>query len=240
VVGEVYHHSRGTFCHFTHKYDYLSLLTHANEESRFKYLDQLSKGGIVYGLPHIQYTDRVFHGYILGKHPKEKFNICKLWRASSLIELVHSEITGPFTHPSTSKDKYVLTFIDGFLRCTWVYFLKLKYEVFECLKYFKYIVEDQIGKIIKNIHTHNGEGYVNKDVEHLCSESGIDFPQQNGVVERKNMTLKEMANYMLHARALPPMLWVESIKCEAYIQNIFPNKSVKVVTPYYAWRGKKS
>jgi hypothetical protein len=34
VVGEVNHHSRlYTFSHFTHKYDYISLLTHANEDS---------------------------------------------------------------------------------------------------------------------------------------------------------------------------------------------------------------
>jgi hypothetical protein len=82
---------------------------------------------MVDGLPHIQYMDRVFQGCILGKHPEDNFNIGKAWRASSLLELVHSEITGPFPHPPISKDKYVLTFIDDFLRCTWVYFLKLKY-----------------------------------------------------------------------------------------------------------------
>jgi hypothetical protein len=64
IVGEVKQNSRlYTFCHFTHKSDYVSLLTHANEESRlwherfghmnFKYLDHLSKGGMVDGLPHI-------------------------------------------------------------------------------------------------------------------------------------------------------------------------------------------
>jgi transposase InsO family protein len=67
---------------------------------------------------------------------------------------------------------------------------------------------------------------VNKDVEHLCSESGIELqhtvpytPQQNGVAERKNKTLKEMANCMLQARALPPKLWDEAINYAAYIQK---------------------
>jgi transposase InsO family protein len=52
---------------------------------------------------------------------------------------------------------------------------------------------------------------VNNYVDHLCSESGIELqhtapytPQQNGVAERKNMTLKEMANCLLQARELPP------------------------------------
>jgi hypothetical protein len=96
VVGEVNHHSRlYAFSHFTHKSDYVSILTHANEESKlwhemfghlnFKYLYQLSKGVMVDGLPHIQYTYGVCQGFILGKHHEEKFNTCKAWRASSLL-----------------------------------------------------------------------------------------------------------------------------------------------------------
>jgi hypothetical protein len=44
---------------------------------------------------------------------------------------------------------------------------------------------------------------------------------------------------MLQTRALPPKLWVEAINCVAYIQNRVAQKSVKGVTPYEAWRGKK-
>ena len=88
VIGEVNHHSKFyTFSHFSHKYDYVSLITHANEESRlwherfwhlnFKYLDQLSKGETVDGLPCIQYTYGAFQGCILGKNTEEKFNIGK-------------------------------------------------------------------------------------------------------------------------------------------------------------------
>jgi transposase InsO family protein len=87
---------------------------------------------------------------------------------------------------------------------------------------------------------------VNKDVEHICSESGIDLqhrvlytPQQNGVIERKNGTLKEMTNYMLQAKEIPPKLWDEGINYASYIHNIVSHKSVKGVTPYEAWIRKK-
>jgi hypothetical protein len=63
-------------------------------------------------LPNIKYYDGVCQECILGKHLKEKFEKRKAWRASSSLNLVHSDITGPFPHPSMSKDKYVLTFID--------------------------------------------------------------------------------------------------------------------------------
>jgi hypothetical protein len=75
---------------------------------------------------------------------------------------------------------------------------------------------------------------VNKDVEHLCSESAIQLqhivpytPQHNGVAERKNKALKEMDNCMLQARALPPKLWDEAINCAAYIHIRIPHKLAK-------------
>jgi hypothetical protein len=64
-------------------------------------------------------------------------------------------------------------------------------------------------------------------------------PQQNGVVERKNRSLKEMASCMLHAKSLPQRLWAEALNCATYIQNISPHRSVKDKTPYEAWSGLK-
>jgi hypothetical protein len=87
---------------------------------------------------------------------------------------------------------------------------------------------------------------VNKDVENLCSKAGIQIqhtilysPSQNGVAKRKNMSLKEMANCMLHARDLPSKLWAEAINCATYIQNRVPHKGLKGVTPFEARNGKK-
>ena len=42
-------------------------------------------------------------------------------------------------------------------------------------------------------------------------------PQQNGVAERKNKALKEMATCMIEAKNLIPNIWFEAIKCDAYI-----------------------
>jgi hypothetical protein len=64
-------------------------------------------------------------------------------------------------------------------------------------------------------------------------------PQQNGVAERKNRSLKEMASCMLHAKSLPQRLWAEALNCATYIQNKSPHRSVKDKTPYEAWSGLK-
>jgi transposase InsO family protein len=76
--------------------------------------------------------------------------------------------------------------------------------------------------------------YVNHEIHDIFHEAGIQLQhtisytsQQNGVVERKNRSLKEMASCMLHAKSLPQRLWYEEINCAAYIQNISPHISIK-------------
>jgi transposase InsO family protein len=128
---------------------------------------------MVIGFPNIKYSNGVCQGCILGKHPEENFEKGKAWRASSTLELVHSDITGPFPHPSMSRAKYVLTFIDDWSRYTWVYFLKKKSKVFECFRDFKISCREAVRKGIKILHTDNGGEYVNKYVQHLCVEVGI-------------------------------------------------------------------
>ena len=116
------------------------LLTHADDSSRiwherfghlnYKYMQQLSKHEMVEGLPNINFSKGVCEGCFLGKHPREKFDTGKTHRASSPLDLIHSDLMGPFPHPSINKARYVLTFIDDFSRYTWVYLLRNKYEVF--------------------------------------------------------------------------------------------------------------
>ena len=87
---------------------------------------------------------------------------------------------------------------------------------------------------------------MNKNLQPLCEESGIQIqhstpytPQQNGVAERKNRSLKEMATCMIEARDISPKLWDKSISCASHIQNRSFHKSIKVMTPYKEWFGQK-
>ena len=64
-------------------------------------------------------------------------------------------------------------------------------------------------------------------------------PQRNGVVERKNISLKEMETYMIEAKTFPPKFWAEAIKCASYIQNRVPHKQIYGMTPFEAWSGHK-
>lgn len=63
-------------------------------------------------------------------------------------------------------------------------------------------------------------------------------PEQNGVAERKNRTLVEMARCMLEDASLPNMFWAEAINTANYLQNRLPSRSIET-TPFELWNNKK-
>jgi hypothetical protein len=63
--------------------------------------------------------------------------------------------------------------------------------------------------------------------------------QQNGVAEWKNYTILNMARSMLKGIFFPNQYWVEVVACSVYILNRAPTKSVKDMSPYEAWTGRK-
>jgi hypothetical protein len=84
VTGEVNHLSRlYTFSEFIEP-DYTLLLTHADESSRiwherfgnlnFRYMQQISKQGMLDGLPNIHFFKGICEGCVIGKHPQKKFD----------------------------------------------------------------------------------------------------------------------------------------------------------------------
>ena len=63
-------------------------------------------------------------------------------------------------------------------------------------------------------------------------------PQQNGVVERKNRTLQEIARTMLNENGLPKYFWAEAVNTACYVVNRAHIRSILKRTPYELWKGK--
>ena len=64
------------------------------------------------------------------------------------------------------------------------------------------------------------------------------IPQQNGVVERKNKTLQEMARVILNSKKLSSRLWVEAVNTACYtINRVFLRSGTNKIS-YEIWRGK--
>ncbi|GJY99940.1 retrotransposon protein, putative, ty1-copia subclass [Tanacetum coccineum] len=141
-----------------------------------------------------------------------------------------------------------LTMTDARLWCnsaTWISRVKeIKDEAIDKFVLYKTEVENQLGKKIKVVRSDRGGEYVAPFAE-LCAKHGIrhEFtapysPQQNGIAERKNRTLKEMVTAMLISSGMSQDMWGEAILTATYLLNKIPRKE-KEETPYELWMGRK-
>ncbi|KAI5330256.1 hypothetical protein L3X38_029654 [Prunus dulcis] len=181
-------------------------LGHLNDQS----IKMLANQDMVHGLPSLEKDFAVCEGCKRGKQHRDSFPAESTWRAQSPLELVHTDICGPMQIASMSENRYFLLFIDDYTRMVWVYFLRNKSNAFECFKKFKAMTELQSGHKVKSLRSDRGGEFMSNEFLTYCSEAGIQrqltvaySPQQNGVAERKNRTVIEMAKSMLHEKSLP-------------------------------------
>ena len=85
-----------------------------------------------------------------------------------------------------------------------------------------------------------------QDLILFCEKNGIkkEFlapktPQQNGVVERKNRRIQEMARVMLLNKKIPQKFWGEAMNTSCHIGNRIYYRVGTKKTAYEIWNGKK-
>ncbi|GJS25272.1 putative ribonuclease H-like domain-containing protein [Tanacetum coccineum] len=199
-------------------------LSHLN----FGTINDLTKLDLVDGLPKFKYKkDHLCSACEIGKSKKASHPYKLIPSNYSKLELLHMDLCGP-------------------IRVASVYFLRSKYETPEIIK--KFIAQAQLNykaKVCK-IRTDNGTEFKNATLKAHYQKLGImqqfsiaRTPQQNGIVERRNRTLVEVARIMLIFSRLPEFLWTEAVATACFTQNqsiinIRHNK-----TPYELLRGRK-
>ena len=108
----------------------------------------------------------------LGKNIRKPFPQSE-HKSKEPLDLVHSNVCGPMSVHSISGYSYSVTFIDDYSRKTWIYFSKVKLEVFERFREFKILMENQTGKKIRVLRTDNGGEYTSNEFMEYCSAEGI-------------------------------------------------------------------
>ena len=123
------------------------------------------------------------------------------------------DLFGPVVYLSHEGNKYGLIIVDDYSHFTWVFFLYDKCQVQEKVKIFVRRAQKEFGLSIKKVRSYNGTEFKNTLVEEFLDKEGIKHefltpytPQQNGVVERKNRTLIDMARTMLDEYEMPDLL----------------------------------
>jgi hypothetical protein len=142
------------------------------------------------------------------------------------LELLHMDLFGPIAYISVGGSKYYLVIVDDYSCFTWVFFLQDKSQTQETLKGFLRRAQNEFGLRIKKIRSDNGTEFKNSQIEGFLEDEVIKHefsspytPQQNGVVERKNRTLLDMARTKLDEYKTSDRFWAEVINAACYAIN---------------------
>ncbi|KAJ9565087.1 hypothetical protein OSB04_001053 [Centaurea solstitialis] len=235
------HHKVGTINKENSSFVWHKKLGHIPQEK----LRRLVKEGVLSNLDFTDYKSCV--DCIKGKTTKHTKKGAK--RSSQLLEIIHTDICGPFDVPTFGGENYFITFIDDYSRYCYLYLLHNKSQSVNAVEAFITEVERQLEKRSDR----GGEFYGRYDEtgQHpgpfakLLEKLGIaaqyttpGSPWQNGVAERRNRTLLEMVRSMMSHANLPVSLWTYALRMAVYILNRVPSKAVPK-TPFELWKGWK-
>lgn len=161
------------------------------------------------------------------------------------LQLIHTDLCGPMSNVTPGGKKYFMSLIDDYSRYMVLYLLEDKTEAKDRIKDYVRLVENKFGRKPQVIRSDRGGEYVNKELKRFYQQEGIEMqltagyaPQQNGVAERRNRYLQEMAVCMLLDANMEKRYWGEAIAAAAYVQNRLPSRSVEK-TPFELWNGEK-
>ena len=100
--------------------------------------------------------------------------------------------------------------VDDFTRYTWVVLLKDKAETPKKMIHLCKKLQVEKDTVIARIRSDHGREFENTKLVTCCNDQGThqEFsspktPQHNGIVERKNGVVQEMACVMLHNKKFP-------------------------------------
>ena len=233
-------------CFLMKQYD-LSWRWHARfGHLNFRSLRDLGRKEMVVGMPVVDHVEQVCDGCTLGKQHRAPFPQASSFRADTGLELVHADLCGQISPVTPGGCSYFLLVVDDFSRYMWVELLKTKDQALVSFKKIKMRAEVDHGGRMKALRTDRGGEFISNLFSVFCSETGIKHytttpysPQQNGVVERRNQTVVEMARCMMKSMSVPSRFWGEAVATAVYILNRSPTKSLQNKTPFEAWHGKK-
>jgi hypothetical protein len=137
------------------------------------------------------------------------------------------DLVGPACVRSAGGKWYFLVVVDNYSRYVWLFFLEDKGETFGFVRDLVLrLRNERHGDAIRAIRSDNGSEFKNSRFETFCHDLGLEHqlsspytPPRNGVVERKNRTLCEMARTMLDEHRTPRRFWAEAVNTACYMSN---------------------
>jgi transposase InsO family protein len=190
-------------------------------------LHKLQKDVHILGLTNIVFEkDRPCGACQAGKQDEIHHHAKNIMTTTRPLEMLHMDLFGPIAYINIGDNQYGLVIVDDYSRFTWMFFLQDKSETQEVLKKFLRRAQNKFDAKVKKIRSDNGTEFKNTQVEDFLDEEVIKHEfsapytsQQNGVAERKNRTLIEIARTILDEYNTSYMFWAEAINTECHATN---------------------
>ena len=203
------------------------------------------------GHPSFVYLAKLFPKLFINKNPASYHcEICQFakhtrtvypqipYKPSTVFSLVHSDVWGPSRIKNISGTRWFVTFVDDHTRVTWVFLMKEKSEVGHIFQTFNLMVQNQFNSKIQVLKSDNAKEYFTSSLSTYLQNHGIihisscvDTPQQNGVAERKNRHLLEVARCLMFSSNVPNYFWGEAILTATYLINRMPSRVLTFQSP---------
>jgi transposase InsO family protein len=137
------------------------------------------------------------------------------------------DFVGPAHVCSAGGKWYVLVTVDDYSRYAWVFFLADKGDTFSFVRdLILRLKNERHGDVVQAIRSDNDSEFKNCRFETFSLDLGLEHQFsspyvacQNGVVERKNRSLREMARTMVDEHRTPRRYWAEAMNTACHVGN---------------------
>ncbi|SPO29036.1 uncharacterized protein UTRI_05610 [Ustilago trichophora] len=160
-------------------------------------------------------------------------NTKSVTRLTRPLELVHSDVVGPYETDIDGK-RYMVTFVDDFSRHVTGVPIETKDKVATAFYFYSIHMEGRTGKKLSMLLSDNGGEFVNKEMDDYMRRRGIVHrrtapytPQQNGIAERMNRTVMDMAYEVVDLSLLNKRISRDI----TFVETDFPAKRKEVQPP---------
>ncbi|GJS01069.1 retrovirus-related pol polyprotein from transposon TNT 1-94 [Tanacetum coccineum] len=172
------------------------ILSHLN----FKNINKLAKQNLVAGLPSLTFSkDKTCSACEKGKHHRASFKTKRSFSINKCLRLLYMDLFGLVKPQTISHNKYTLVIVDEYSRYTWVFCLKKKSDVADCIISFIKRMENLNDVNVKELRSDNGTEFKNYKLGEFCDEKA--------------------ARTMLNSANLPKQFWGEAVNTACYTQN---------------------
>ncbi|XP_022843199.1 uncharacterized protein LOC111366733 [Olea europaea var. sylvestris] len=156
------------------------------------------------------------------------------------------DLMGPSRTKSLGGKWYILVVVDDFSRFIWIELLREKSDACDLIKSLCKRLSNELNLKVSRMRSDHGKEFENFNLESFYMDEGIlhEFsspitPQQNGMVERKDRVLQDMARAMPHGNGLALHFWGEAINIACHIINrVYLRPKIDQI-PYEIRKGKK-